>query len=78
MLRYEEHTLMELTDGMIRNTIITLLKTAAKEVTMKIIGSIYGALKDIVKQNVDRREADIITRLRFDRCTSVRSMHKVL
>lgn len=47
MLRNEGNIMMLLLDGMIQNTMETLLRAAAKETT-KNLRPIYGAVKDII------------------------------
>lgn len=47
-----------LSDGTIRNTVETLLKTTAKEVTKAMFSHIYGAVQEIVKHTVSHGAAN--------------------
>lgn len=58
LLRYEENTLRRLTDGVIKSTMKTLLKTAAKQAKKGILGHIYEAVEDNVKQALNSAAAD--------------------
>lgn len=54
-----ENTVMQLSDRIIRNTTETLVKTVTKEARRVTLSTIYGAMEDAFKQNVNRRTADI-------------------
>lgn len=49
MVRHEENTLNQLSDGVIRNTMKPFLKTAAEIASKGMLSSIYGSMEDIVK-----------------------------
>lgn len=43
LFKYKENTLTQLTDGIIQNTMETLLRTTAREATKRTLSHMYGA-----------------------------------
>lgn len=68
-LKYQESYMRWLSDEIIRNTIETLLKTAAKEARKSIFSPVNKAVDDIVKQAVNRSAENNVISSKRDRIT---------